>query len=103
MRCPACGQPTDERLIVYPSGAGALIDGASVPMRPREAQILEILYRNWGHITHGHSIAEIIGTNSKSVKVHITHLRAAIFQTKLVVDSKRSHDGGYWLRWLPER
>ena len=103
IRCPACGQPTDERLIVYPSGGGALIDGEAIPMLPRAAVILELLNRQWGHVTHGRTIAGIIGMTENSVKATVYNLRRAIYYTKLVVDARPGPEGGYWLRWLPER
>lgn len=103
MRCPACGQNVEDRLIVYPSGFGALIDGEPVPMSPRQAQILEVLSRNLGHVILAASIGEIIGCRAKTVKVHVAALRKAIYRTKLVVDGKKGPGNGYWLRWLPER
>ena len=103
LRCPACGHPITDKFTVHPAAAYAVIDGRQYFVRPAEARILEILRRNMGSRIHGDTIAELTGLSRNAIAVHATHIREAIYHSRLVLEGQVGKNGGYWLRWLPER
>ena len=104
MRCPTCGAPTTERLIVRVVSGVMVIDGKDFRLTLLGARVMDVLRRNQDMALTGRQIAEIVGSTIHAVKKTILALRDMMLMTKLRIGSSDGrHGGGYMLRWLAEK
>ncbi len=98
MRCPTCGAPTTERLIVNVAGFSLLIDGERFPVAPQQSRVMDLLDRN--PEIHAATIAQIIGTSIEVVQVQISALREIIAHTRLSIQTPKGWGRAYQLVWV---